>query len=153
MANTTESSSLRSSVRDDVSEAKRREGRLTINKEFESFDAFIQEYVTNISKSGVFIKSKSPLPVGTKVNLRFTLIMDDIETIEGSARSSESRAIRPVWASSSTSSPTNRSCCSPVSSKRTPRSSAKGASCLPRALGYDSRGDVARSPPVSAPGP
>jgi uncharacterized protein (TIGR02266 family) len=57
--------------------------RLTINKEFESFDAFIHEYVTNISRSGVFIKSKSPLPIGTKVNLRFTLIMDDIETIEG----------------------------------------------------------------------
>jgi uncharacterized protein (TIGR02266 family) len=64
-------------------DAKRRADRLTINKEFESFDAFIQEYVTNISKTGVFIKSKSPLPVGTKVNLRFTLIMDDIETIEG----------------------------------------------------------------------
>lgn len=64
-------------------ETDRRAERLTINKEFESFDAFIQEYVTNISKTGVFIKSKSPLPVGTKVNLRFTLIMDDIETIEG----------------------------------------------------------------------
>ena len=61
----------------------RRADRLTINKEFESFDAFIHEYVTNISKTGVFIKSKSPLPVGTKVNLRFTLIMEDIETIEG----------------------------------------------------------------------
>lgn len=61
----------------------RQSDRLTINKEFESFDAFIHEYVTNISKTGVFIKSKSPLPVGTKVNLRFTLIMDDIETIEG----------------------------------------------------------------------
>ncbi|GAC1569758.1 MAG: hypothetical protein NVS3B20_00820 [Polyangiales bacterium] len=57
--------------------------RLTINKEFESFDAFIHEYVTNISRTGVFIKSKSPLSIGTKVNLRFTLIMDDIETIEG----------------------------------------------------------------------
>jgi len=57
--------------------------RVTINKEFESFDAFIQEYVTNISRSGVFIRSKTPLPVGTKVNLRFTVIMDDIETIEG----------------------------------------------------------------------
>lgn len=63
--------------------SKRRAERLTINKEFESFDAFIHEYVTNISRSGVFIKSKTPLPVGTKVNLRFTLIMDDIETIEG----------------------------------------------------------------------
>ena len=64
-------------------EKQRRDERLTINKDFESFDAFIQEYVTNISRSGVFIKSKSPLPVGTKVNLKFTVIMDDIETIEG----------------------------------------------------------------------
>ena len=62
---------------------KRLEERVTINKEFESFDAFIHEYVTNISRSGVFIRSKQPLPVGTKVNLRFTVIMDDIETIEG----------------------------------------------------------------------
>jgi hypothetical protein len=65
------------------SDGSRREARVTINKEFESFDAFIVEYVTNISRSGVFIKSKNPLPVGTKVNLRFTVIMDDIETIEG----------------------------------------------------------------------
>ena len=64
-------------------EKQRRDERVTINKDFESFDAFIQEYVTNISRSGVFIKSKNPLPVGTKVNLKFTVIMDDIETIEG----------------------------------------------------------------------
>jgi len=62
---------------------KRIGGRVTINKEFESFDAFIQEYVTNISATGVFIKSATPLAVGTLVNLRFTVIMDDIETIEG----------------------------------------------------------------------
>ncbi len=62
---------------------KRVETRVTINKEFESFDAFIQEYVTNISRSGVFIKSTTPLAIGTLVNLRFTVIMDDIETIEG----------------------------------------------------------------------
>ena len=60
-----------------------REERVTINKEFESFDAFIQEYVTNISRTGVFIKAQQPLPVGTRVNLHFTVIMDDIETIEG----------------------------------------------------------------------
>jgi hypothetical protein len=67
-----------------MSDADKREGqRVTINKEFESFDAFIQEYVTNISRTGVFIKSQQPLPVGTRVNLRFTVIMDDIETIEG----------------------------------------------------------------------
>ena len=62
---------------------KRSDERVTINKEFESFDAFIQEYVTNISRTGVFVKSKQPLPIGTKVNLKFTVIMDDIETIEG----------------------------------------------------------------------
>jgi uncharacterized protein (TIGR02266 family) len=61
----------------------RLEQRLTINKEFDSFDQFIQEYVTNISQSGVFIKTKTPLAVGTEVDLRFTVIMDDIETIEG----------------------------------------------------------------------
>jgi PilZ domain len=65
-------------------ETSKRDGeRLTINKEFESFDAFIQEYVTNISRTGVFIKAATPLSVGTKVNLHFTIIMDGIETIEG----------------------------------------------------------------------
>jgi hypothetical protein len=66
-----------------MSDEKRSEERLTINKEFESFDAFIQEYVTNISRTGVFIRAQNPPPVGTRVNLRFTVIMDDIETIEG----------------------------------------------------------------------
>jgi uncharacterized protein (TIGR02266 family) len=61
----------------------REEPRLTINKEFDSFDQFIQEYVTNISRTGVFIKTKQPLPIGTTVNLRFTVIMDDIESVEG----------------------------------------------------------------------
>jgi uncharacterized protein (TIGR02266 family) len=61
----------------------RREERVTINKEFESYDAFINEYVTNISRTGVFVRSRTPLPTGTRVNLRFTVIMDDIETIEG----------------------------------------------------------------------
>ena len=67
-------------------ERRRQDERITINKEFESFDSFIQEYVTNISRSGVFIKSRQPLPVGTRVNLRFTVIMDDIETIEGTGK-------------------------------------------------------------------
>jgi uncharacterized protein (TIGR02266 family) len=66
-----------------MTESHREEERVTINKEFESFDAFIHEYVTNISRSGVFIRSKSPLPVGTVVNLKFTVIMDDLEMIEG----------------------------------------------------------------------
>ena len=62
---------------------KRRENRLTINKEFGSFEAFIEEYVTNISRSGAFVKTADPPAVGTEINLKFTVIMDDIETIEG----------------------------------------------------------------------
>lgn len=68
---------------DTSNDADRRDARVTINKEFESFDAFIQEYVTNISRTGAFIKSRTPLAIGTKVNLCFTVIMDDIETVEG----------------------------------------------------------------------
>lgn len=64
-------------------ETGRKEERLTINKEFDSFDQFIQEYVTNISRSGAFIKTSTPLPVGSQVTLRFTVVMDDVEIIEG----------------------------------------------------------------------
>ncbi len=69
-----------------MDQSRRDKERVTINKEFESFDAFIHEYVTNISKSGVFIRSKTPLAIGTPVNLKFTVIMDDIETIEGTGK-------------------------------------------------------------------
>jgi len=57
--------------------------RVTINKAFDSFDQFMDEYVTNISRSGAFVKTSTPLPVGTEVDLRFTVVMDGIETIEG----------------------------------------------------------------------
>jgi uncharacterized protein (TIGR02266 family) len=60
-----------------------RDERTTVNHEFASVDEFITEYVTNISRSGVFIKSKSPLSVGTRVNLKFTVILDDPEIVEG----------------------------------------------------------------------
>lgn len=62
---------------------RRTEVRRTINREFASVDEFIAEYVNNISRSGVFIRSEDPLPVGTRVTLKFTVIMDELETIEG----------------------------------------------------------------------
>lgn len=61
----------------------RKNERVTINKEFDSFDQFIEEYVTNISRSGAFVKTSTPLPIGTEVDLRFTVVMDGVETIEG----------------------------------------------------------------------
>jgi len=68
---------------DDHAGHKQREARLTLNKEFESFDAFMREYVTNVSKTGAFVLRADPLPVGTEVNLCFTVIMDGVETVEG----------------------------------------------------------------------
>lgn len=62
---------------------QRAHGRVMVNHEFGSIDAFLTEYVSNISHGGVFIRSKSPLPVGTRVQLRFTIIVEDVETIEG----------------------------------------------------------------------
>lgn len=62
---------------------RRIEIRRTINHEFASVDEFIAEYVINISRSGVFIRSEDPLPIGTLVNLRFSVILDELETIEG----------------------------------------------------------------------
>jgi uncharacterized protein (TIGR02266 family) len=62
---------------------RRHEVRRMINHEFTSVDQFIAEYVMNISRSGVFIKSEDPLPIGTHVNLRFSVILDELEIIEG----------------------------------------------------------------------
>lgn len=57
--------------------------RVKVNHEFKNIDAFLSEYVSDISHGGVFIRSRSPLAVGTRVELRFTIILDDVETIEG----------------------------------------------------------------------
>lgn len=62
---------------------QRQSERVTINKDFESLDSFIEEYVMNLSKGGVFVRSKSPLPVGSTVNLQIRVFLDDFETIEG----------------------------------------------------------------------
>jgi len=57
--------------------------RRAINREFSSADEFIKEYVNNISRTGAFIRSDDPLPLGTRVQLKFTVILDDLETMEG----------------------------------------------------------------------
>ena len=62
---------------------RRRDTRVAINQDFQTIDDFVAEYATNISVSGCFIRSKHPLPVGTRVNLKFTVIAQDIDIIEG----------------------------------------------------------------------
>ncbi len=62
---------------------RRNTTRVTINKQFDSFDQFVTEYVTNVSGNGVFIRSESPLPVGTEITLKFSVVLDEIESVEG----------------------------------------------------------------------
>ena len=61
----------------------RLEPRITVNKDFDSFEQFVREYVSDVSRSGAFVRTKDPLPIGTVVNLRFTIIMGQLEILEG----------------------------------------------------------------------
>ena len=68
-------------LRPDLQE-KRRGRRVDINSAFQEVDSKIPEYARNLSASGVFIKSIDPYPVGTDVTIKFTLILDELETFE-----------------------------------------------------------------------
>ena len=57
--------------------------RVDVNVEFDSIEQFISEYVSNISKSGAFIRTRDPWPVGTRLRLRFTIMAADPEILEG----------------------------------------------------------------------
>jgi uncharacterized protein (TIGR02266 family) len=59
-----------------------RQRRVDINMEFDSLER-LTEYVSNISKSGCFIRAQDPWPVGTRLNLRFTVLVEDPEILEG----------------------------------------------------------------------
>lgn len=61
-----------------------RAARVRINEEFAPVEAFINEYVSDLSSTGVFIKSKDPLPVGTRVNLKFSVILEELHVVEAS---------------------------------------------------------------------
>ena len=56
--------------------------RITINQEFESFDAFVERYVTNVSRSGAFLRCDDPPGLGQNVVVSFTVIAGDIYHIE-----------------------------------------------------------------------
>lgn len=64
-------------------EDKRLDGRHTVNVEFAEVDGHLTEYVANISKGGIFLRCEAVLPVGTRVKLKFTVLLENIESIEG----------------------------------------------------------------------
>ena len=62
---------------------KRAFPRFGVNGEFDVLDGMFNEYVANLSHGGSFLRCDESLPVGTRVQLKFTILLDDIETIEG----------------------------------------------------------------------
>lgn len=66
---------------------KRVHNRAAVNADFQTVDEFVSEYVSNISKGGVFIRAKDPIPVGTEVDLKFSVwIGDDHHMVQGLGR-------------------------------------------------------------------
>ena len=66
-----------------MSDDRRSDIRLQVNNEFALVDGLLSEYVANLSRGGVFLRCTETLPLGTEVNLRFSILLDDIETIQG----------------------------------------------------------------------
>lgn len=66
-------------------DCRRIEARVAINREFEPFEAIIDEYVTNLSRSGAFVRTRAKHAVGARVTLHFTVIHGEMEAIDGVA--------------------------------------------------------------------
>ncbi len=64
----------------DKDSERRRGERLNINEEFESVGA---NYVSDLSEHGVFVHTEDKLPIGTTVELRFSVLLDDPVVIQG----------------------------------------------------------------------
>ncbi len=55
--------------------------RVAINLEFDSLAKFTS-YVSNISQTGCFMRTRDPWPVGTRLRLHFTVLLDDPEVLQ-----------------------------------------------------------------------
>ena len=57
--------------------------RIPVEHEYGSLEEHVGQFVTNVSRTGAFIRTKKPLPIGATVDLNFTVVDDDLYTIEG----------------------------------------------------------------------
>jgi len=57
-----------------------------VNDEFAAIEGMLFEYVYNLSRGGIFLRCDDELPLGTQVQLLFTILLDDLATIEGVGR-------------------------------------------------------------------
>lgn len=63
---------------------RRRAARIPINAEFASLPT--ATFISDLSEYGVFVHTHTPSPRGTKLRLRFTVLLDDPVIIEGEGR-------------------------------------------------------------------
>ena len=62
-----------------------RAARVTLNRDYTKGDDLLSEYVMDVSQSGAFIRTNDPLPVGTRIQVRFSVAVDRMEIVEGVA--------------------------------------------------------------------
>lgn len=65
---------------------RRRNERYEVNAAFAELEPGTFAFVSNLSEQGVFINTRQRLPVGTVVDLRFTILLDDPVVITGTGR-------------------------------------------------------------------
>ncbi len=63
---------------------RRRAARIPINAEFATMPS--ATYISDLSEYGVFVHTPGPLPRGTRLKLRFTVLLDDPVIVEGEGR-------------------------------------------------------------------
>ncbi len=55
----------------------------TVKVDYASGETFLFAYLTNISEMGIFVRTESPLPIGTRLRLRFHVESGDVLELEG----------------------------------------------------------------------
>lgn len=62
---------------------RRRGERFPVNAEFAELAAGTLTFVSNVSETGVFVNTRNRVPIGTMVELSFTVLLDDPVVITG----------------------------------------------------------------------
>lgn len=55
----------------------------TVKVDYASGETFLFAYLTNISEMGIFVRTETPLPIGTRLRLRFHVESGDALEFEG----------------------------------------------------------------------
>lgn len=64
---------------------RRRSTRLPVNEELLVIAADVVEWVSDVSHTGAFLSTRVLVPIGARIQMRFTLFTDELDPIEGEA--------------------------------------------------------------------